>query len=314
MKAKFTLSQTIEGYIMAAEARRLSPTTIAGYQNAFHKFTAHLVGLDPIFATIQQRAVEEFLAAQVGVKKSTVHKYHVALSSLWTWAVEQRLATANIVHSIPAPRPEKRDIQPIPEQEIRAILNAIGKTRPYNRPGKRPTVHVLPDADRNRAIVLTLLDTGLRVSEICDLKIYDVELRNQDKRITVSDGKGSKERSVPISATTAQAIWYYLKSRPDARLNDPLFATDNNRKLRRDNIGNMLESVAHRAGVSTNPNPHRWRHTFAINYLRNGGDVYTLQAILGHESMQMCLRYLAIAQSDIDTAHRRASPVGNWRL
>lgn len=83
--------------------------------------------------------------------------------------------------------------------------------------------------------------------------------------------------------------------------------------MRRDNLGNMLESAATRAGLS-NLNPHRFRHTFAITFLRNGGDIYTLREILGHESLEMCLHYLAIAQSDLDAAHRRASPVQNWRL
>jgi len=84
-------------------------------------------------------------------------------------------------------------------------------------------------------------------------------------------------------------------------------------ELNRSRLQKILESIGNRAGVQ-NVHPHRFRHTFAIQYLRNGGDPYSLQALLGHSSLDMVKNYLRIAQIDIDTAHRRASPVDNWRL
>ena len=75
----------------------------------------------------------------------------------------------------------------------------------------------------------------------------------------------------------------------------------------------MFAAIGRRAGVA-NFHPHRLRHTFAIQYLRNGGNAYTLQAMLGHSSLEMVKHYLRLAQTDVDTAHKRASPVDNWRL
>jgi site-specific recombinase XerD len=307
---KITLSAAIIGYTIAAQARRLSPHTIADYTSTFRKLRRYLAS-DPLIAFITPAGILAFINAQNGISKKTTLNIYVGLSALWTWAVKETIVPANIIRGLDWPEPELRAIVPFTESDVHALLAALDKSAHYTRPGKRDCVHSLGTAIRNRAIILTFLDTGLRVSELCELQLSNTDLSN--KRLLVM-GKGKKERFVPFSAPTAQSIWRYIATRSAPQDNtDRTFLTPAGHPLDRHDVLKILQRIGRRAGVP-NCHPHRFRHTFAISFLRNGGNAYALQEILGHSSMEMVRRYLAIAQADIETAHRLASPVANWHL
>lgn len=128
----------------------------------------------------------------------------------------------------------------------------------------------------------------------------DIDLKTRRIRVW---GKGNKERYIPISARTASLVFKTLVT---ADTEQPFGLT-------RTRLAHMLQEIGKRAGIPK-VHPHRFRHTFAVYYLRNGGDVFSLQAILGHSSMEMVKRYVSLAQVDLDAAHRLASPVTSLRL
>ncbi len=308
-KTQFTMEQAKEGYFLNAAARGLSESTLRDYDNTINKFIDQVGATTPI-DTVTTQDVEEFLVSFDHLSKKTLLNYHTGLSAMWRWALDEKLVESNIVRAIKPPKPESRAIVPFTETELKLLLGALEKSKPYTRPGKRLCDHSIPGADRNRAIILLLVDTGLRASELCDIKIEDVDTRNTRIRVL---GKGSKERAVKYSSRTGQAIWRYLASRPDVRPSDPLFATLDGYSMDRDNLRHLLDTIGERAKVP-DVHPHRFRHTFAVQFLRNGGDPFTLQDMLGHSTLDMVKRYIHLAQSDVDAAHRRASPVDNWRL
>ena len=303
-------SQALQGFFLSAQARKLSSHTIDDYENTLVKKFQTFLAQDPLVEEITSHHIEEFLAAQTTVSRKTALNYHTGLSAFWTWALREKIAREHVVRAIPAPKPEQRDIVPYSEQDLRAMLNSLERSKRYSRPGKRVSDHALRDTERNRAIILLLLDTGIRNEELCTIKLHDLDKRNQ--RIAIF-GKGAKERQVPISARTHQALWRYLTLRPDATLNEPLFLMENRRLFNRHRLLDLLQTIGARAGV-LEVTAHRFRHTCAIEYLRNGGDPYTLQRLLGHSTLDMVKRYLSIVQADIEKAHRRASPVDNWAL
>jgi len=309
MKHPLTFYQVMVGYILAIEARHLSPNTIKDYKNTFKKFLP-FIGKDTPFEEITSKHIQEFLATFTSVTNNTLLHYYSALAAMWSWAVREEIVQKNIVHLVTPPKAEEREILPFTEAEFKALLAAASRSKAYERPGKRISDHATLQPERMRAILLMLLDTGLRVGEITGLKLLQVDNRNQ--RIQLM-GKGAKERSVPFSPRTAQALWRYLSTRPDAESSEPLFSTYNKRKIDATQLAKSLKALGAKAGVH-NVHPHRFRHTFAIQYLRNGGDPYTLQKLLGHSTLDMVKKYLALAQIDIDKAHKRASPVDNWAL
>jgi integrase/recombinase XerD len=105
----------------------------------------------------------------------------------------------------------------------------------------------------------------------------------------------------------------YLVGRNNVRPDAPLFVTNENRPLTRQRVLNLLSLLGKSLGI-LRVHPHRFRHTMAIQYLRNGGDIFTLQRILGHKRLDMVNRYLYIVSADVKSAHQRASPADNWRL
>ncbi len=314
----FTLSQIVEGYTLYAQARQLSPHTLADYHNTFRKLSAFLEE-DPPIQQITRQDLERFLAAQK-VSKKTLLNYHTGLSALWRWSYSEGYASSILPRQIDPPRPGRRDIHPFSEADLRSIWNAISSSKIYLNHGTT-TSNLLPNVDRNRAIFILLLDTGLRADELCSLHVCDVDLNN--RFVHVVSGKNDAERFVPFCPKTGQALWKYQSLRSKSgfnvqrsnveRSNDPYFVTLDGAPLDRHRLLKQLRSLGRRANVS-DCHPHRFRHTFAIFYLRNGGDAYSLQVILGHSSMDMVKKYLQIARSDLENFHRIASPVANLRL
>ncbi len=174
-----------------------------------------------------------------------------------------------------------------------------------------------PTANRDQALILVLVDTGLRALELCSLKVGDVDTKRG--KVEVKHGieggaKGGKGRMVFLGKVARRAIWRYLSEREDSEDPDaPLFTVFGDRKFNPDTLPLLIKRIADRAGVK-NAYPHKFRHTFAITYLRSGGDIFTLQELLGHGSLDMVRHYAQVAQVDVEQAHRKASPADNWRL
>ncbi|MBV9865373.1 MAG: tyrosine-type recombinase/integrase [Abitibacteriaceae bacterium] len=232
------------------------------------------------------------------VRPVTVKDYHVCLSTFFKWLVAEGILPTSPMERIPRPVVRFEEKQPLTPAEVKALFGAA-----------RKSLH----PQRNELILLLLLDTGIRASELCGLKVQDMDL---NRRFCSVLGKGNKRRVVYFGVSTGSALRVYLRQRA-GRAEEPLFLSIvpgvTERPLTRSGLLKLIERLANAAGIQRSCSPHVLRRTFAIQWLRGGGDIFALQSMLGHTNLQMTQRYLSLARADIEAQARQFSPADQLR-
>lgn len=281
-----TLNDLISQFL-ASRALSVRPRTMEWYH----------YNLDPLADTLGQRSLDQvtiqeleaFLACQAqGRSPQTVKGFYTAINTLFNWAVQRNHLPSNPVKKIP--NPKRRLPKKIPEvftdAEVRALLTAV-------------------DNRRDRAILLTLLDTGIRRHELLALDVKDADFQ---EGFLLVHGKGDKDRYVPIEPTALDALREMLIEHPK---HGPLFRNRYGQRLQPLGLRSMLLRLKRRAGLECRVHPHKFRHTFARNYLK-WGDLESLRDILGHATIAITSEfYASFIRGHLKEKHRRCSPVEN---
>ncbi len=321
------LSKAVIGFTNAKLAEGLSSRTVASYVEYLSKWIERVGDRD--IATVSGPELTSYLAwlrteyqpHRFGGKThplsaKTMRNVWIALSSFFHWA-ERELGIPFPMADVRAPHSPRPPVPELTREEVERMVKACTYTREAVSPIRRSFVTHRPTANRDVAMLLTLLDTGIRASELCALKVEDVDLKLgkvEIKHGVLGGAKGSKGRTVYLGKGSRRALWRYLAGREDGQDGEaPLFTARGGRLMQPSTLRHIVMRLGQKVGVAK-AYPHKLRHTFAITYLRSGGDVFTLQQILGHASLDTVRLYARIAQSDVAQAHRKASPVDNWRL
>lgn len=227
---------------------------------------------------------------------STVHHYYCVLKAFFNWCVRDDFISKSPLAKVKLANPKLNVIQPYTEQEIKKLISLCD----YDL--KRGAKFL---GSRNKAIVFMLLDTGLRVNELSNIKLEDIDTERGWIKVI---GKGAKERVVRIGATAQKALWRYLVYRKDNKHLE-LWLTEERRPMARGGIQIMVKRLKDRAGVKSKGNCHRFRHTFALNFLRQDRNPFNLQYLLGHSDLRMVRHYVStLGMEDALKAHEQASP------
>ena len=237
--------------------------------------------------------------AEQNLRAITVQTYVRALRSFFAWLHREGYTQENILANLRPPKAPQRLAEVLTDDEVARILACLGTETSWGC--------------RDTAILITMLDAGLRLSETANLSMANAHL---DEGYLKVMGKGAKERIVPIGGLAQKALLryvYHFRPQPLNTAQDNLFLTLEGTAMSGNAIQLMMSRISRMSGVKR-LHPHLCRHTFATNYLVNGGDVFTLQQILGHTTLEIVRRYVNLSSAHVRIQHRKFSPMGRMKL
>jgi len=289
-----SLPSIARDYLISCKAEGKSGRTIELYSMVLASFCR---SFNPEAATASDIRLFLLSLQEQGRKPSTVHIYYRSLKTFYNWLVNEKVLKESPMLNIRPPKLPKVLIHPFSSQDIDNLMLLCSGSKFLDL--------------RSRAMFLIFLDTGIRLEEMSRIKLNDLDLNIGTIRIM---GKGNKGRLVRIGRTAQKALLKYLLVRKD---NYPeLWLTEERRPMKLKGIKTAVRRYCERAVVSgARPSPHTFRHTAAINYLRNGGDQFTLQIMLGHSTLEMTRRYVSsLCVEDMLRVHAKASPVDHMKI
>ncbi len=238
----------------------------------------------------------------------TIQTYARSARAFFHWLVHREMLQSNPFDRVVFPKVGKPLIQTIDAEEFERLLLACTPSNESGPIAERAAV-------RNRAILWVFYDTGIRISELCGLRLADFDRK---RGVLTVKGKGSKERRIALGQNCLRNLLYYLdKQRPDEEElaewgsagEDHLYLSETRTPLTKNGVTLLFARLRKRAGITGKRiSAHIFRHTFAIRYLKLGNDPFSLQELLGHEDLSTVRLYMHMNDEDIQEQKRKFSP------
>jgi site-specific recombinase XerD len=266
------------------QIRRYSPTTIRIYLHCIAEFARHFGKPPDRLGAEQIRQYQLFLIKEKKVSRPTFVQVVCALRFFYTHTLNRKIS----MERIPFPRRERKLPLILSREEVQALLAAPGNLR-------------------TRTLLAILYGCGLRVSEVAQLKVSDIDSARNVLR--VRQGKGGKDRQTLLPAKLLELLrCYWRNQRPSGWL---FPAADSARPISTKTIFMACRTATRRAGISKPVHPHSLRHAFATHLLEAGVNLRTIQILLGHANLETTARYLHVADVAVRTT---ASPLDSLDL
>lgn len=290
----------LHSFVSECRAKNLSKRTVQFYEENLLRMqkTFEIQNLDFNVLTMTNRDIKHHYVGHMlakGLASNTVNGRVKTCKAFFKFLYEEGLITTNLADELKLIKAEKKMIQTFTKEQVLALLN-------------QPNRHSFTGF-RDYTMMMVMLETGMRIGELLNLKLGDLFIKEMEIRIT--RGKGGKARRVPIQKTCIKILKQYLEERGEVET-DWLFVNIEGTAIHMRTVQENIQEYGKFAGVSgVRVSPHTFRHTMAKFYILNGGDVFTLQQILGHSTLDMVRYYVELFSKDIREQHQKYSPVEN---
>ena len=248
--------------------RKLSSNTLKSYSNDLKDFDIFFAG---DLKNLDFNDIKKYLLSLKNESARTVAHYLTVINSFYSFLVNEGIIKENPCTNIQAPKLPKKLPNYLTEEEIDKLLDVdLNSMFDY----------------RNKAMLELLYATGLRITELVNLKINDVDLHNCFLRVF---GKGKKERIVPISDIAIKYLTIYINEYRDlilgSYISDSLFISNAKTNITRQGFFKIIKKQCKLKGIDKDVSPHVLRHSFATHLLKHGADLRIIQELLGHEDI-----------------------------
>jgi integrase/recombinase XerD len=273
----------------------LSKNTVYSYENdinSFSKWSIKYLG-QPIKKLLKADVNQyvSFLFKQ-GLKSSSVNRKISTIKSFYIYLIKKKIIIFSPVEDISMPKKETYLPVSMSEIEVEKLLNS-----------PKLNIHI---ERRDKAMIEMLYATGMRISELVNLKLTDID----NKRLVVKVlGKGQKERLIPYGEEAADALNAYLNDREKSNIKET-FLSNRGTKITRGAFWNRIKIYLNRENLKASISPHTLRHAFATHLLNRGADLRSVQILLGHSDLSTTQIYTHIAKQRLGEIHKKHHPRG----
>mgnify|MGYP001399366682 FL=1 len=273
----------------------LSKNTVNAYENDIKGFIKWInKNNKESLLNIKESSVNQYISYLFSqkLKSSSVNRKISSLKSFYLFLLKKRLIRYSPFSEVISPKQEKYLPASMSESEVEKLLNSPDASKDIEQ--------------RDKAMIEMLYATGMRISELVNLKITDIDMNRSVIKVM---GKGSKERLIPFGESASEALFNYLKIRKDSSSKE-VFISNRGRKITRVAFWQRIKVYLLRENLKDSVSPHTLRHAFATHLLNRGADLRSVQLLLGHSDLSTTQIYTHIAKQRLGDVLKKHHPRG----